>query len=130
MSILGEIGRNIGNDAPKAALKVAEATSIGGSTVEVGESFFRSKGSKLLGSLEGLIQKKSAHIQMNGVGYMNPEFQKARYSNKYAFMKQNSSNYGTILNGSRINSFSDSSRKVSGSSSAGRLAAINKTRFV
>ena len=37
------------------------------------------------GSMEGLVKNSSTMIQMNGTGYLNPRFQKARYSQSQKF---------------------------------------------
>lgn len=42
---------------------------------------------RLKGSYEGLIHQSSAHIQLDGAGYDNPGFQKARYQKKADHLK-------------------------------------------
>jgi hypothetical protein len=70
------------------------------------------------GSYEGYMNGSSAHIQMSGAGYDNPQMQEARYAPSENFQASSSSGFSNINSGAGpkpaiINNYSNSYRKGS-----------------
>lgn len=79
------------------------------------------------GSYEGYMNGSSAHIQMNGAGYDNPEMQDARYAPNESFQASapngfSNFNLGNGPKSAIINNYSNSYRK---DSTPHRLKAFN-----
>lgn len=86
MSYFGkQVGKQIGGMAPISAMADASRTAMQGRHFS---------GTAMKGSLEGLIKKKNALIEFNGVGYSNPKVMTKRYSN--VSLKNNIRQYDTI----------------------------------
>lgn len=86
----------------------------------------------LRGSYEGLVKQSAGHIQMDGDGYDNPDFQKARYeknSLKSGEIKQQianklSNSSSSIKNNGIINNYSS---KFNGDNIANKMTEFIKT---
>jgi hypothetical protein len=86
----------------------------------------------LRGSYEGLVKQSAGHIQMDGDGYDNPDFQKARYeknSLKSGEIKQQTTNKlsnssSSIKNNDIINNYSSA---FNGNNIANRMTEFIKT---
>lgn len=84
------------------------------------------------GSFEGLAKQSSGHIQMDGDGYDNPGFQKARYKDRSEIMRsinKNNSNFNlnntsSIKNNGIITNYSS---RFNGNSIANRMNDITST---
>lgn len=95
MSLIGKVGRQIGGLSAPSALSDASRAAGGAITKNSMRPTpgYRSN-YRRGGSLEGLIKTKSTVLEMDGVGYSNPQNWKKRYSN--TTYSSNGPKYGKI----------------------------------
>lgn len=83
---IGKSIKNVGSKATGSATSKAQKVATGGnrtSSILSAPSIQRPMRRRIHpGSSAGLQNRKSVHLNMNGVGYLNPANQTARYSKK------------------------------------------------